>query len=88
MAFATANVVRQCFGSVNAIIGTWTGTSGDTVGSVTGNGYALNAEFDTNLSTGPGETIIPRITNSSGTWTVTVPYEQTVTAGTFNITFK
>lgn len=88
MAFATSNISRQNIGSANALIGSWTGTVGDTTGSVTGSGVALNAEFDANLSVGPGEVILPRITNSSGTWTVTVPYSQTVTAGTFNIIFK
>lgn len=88
MAFASTNYTRVNLGSVVALNGTWTGTVGDSPGTVTGNGYAFNAEFDTNLSTGPGETLIPRISNSSGTWTVTVPYSQTVTAGTFNVVFK
>lgn len=88
MAFASANYVRSNAGSLNVLGGTWTGSAGDTEGTVTGKGYAINAEFDTNLSTGPSEVLNPRITNSSGTWTVTVPYSQTVTAGTFTVVFK
>jgi hypothetical protein len=88
MAFATANVVRENMGSINSIRGSWTGTVGDDVGTVTGSGFASSAEFDANLSETPGEKLIPRITNSSGTWTVTIPYHRTVTAGTFVIRFK
>ena len=87
MAFATANIVRKNVGTVNMMAGTWTGNAGDDVGTITGNGYAINAEVDANVSTGPGEVILYRITNSGGTWTVTIPYHQTVTAGTFEIEF-
>lgn len=88
MAFATSSVVRESAGSNAVMRGTWTGTAGDSAGTVTGSGYALSAEFDDNLSTTPGQSLVPRISNSSGTWTVTVPYSQTVTAGTFKIEFK
>jgi hypothetical protein len=88
MAFATTNLSRESAGSYNVMRGTWTGTAGDDVGTVAGGGYALGAEFDTNLSSGPSEAIIPRITNSGNSWTVTVPYHQTVTAGSFAIRFK
>lgn len=88
MAFATANIVRDNAGSTAIMRGTWTGTAGDTAGSVTGSGYVLAAEFLPNTSTGPGQTVPVRLSNSSGTWTVTVPYQETVTAGTFRIEFK
>ena len=88
MAFATSNVVRDGGGSVAVMRGTWTGTVGDDVGTVTGSGHALSAEFRPNTSTSPSDAIQTRISNSSGTWTVTVPYFETVTAGTFKIEFK
>lgn len=88
MAFATANIVRDNYGTTNVVRGTWTGTAGDDVGTYSGNGYALDAEFDANISTSPGEVIPARVSNSSGTWTVTVPYHVTVTSGTFKIEFK
>lgn len=88
MAFATSNIVRESNGSQAVMRGTWTGTVGDSAGTVTGKGYALSARFDDNNSTTPGTVIPTRISNSSGDWTVTVPYSQTVTAGTFKIEFK
>lgn len=88
MAFATANVVRDSGGSTAIVRGTWTGTAGDAAGTVTGSGYALSADFMDNNAVTPGQEILARISNSSGTWTVTVPYSQTVTAGTFRIEFK
>ena len=88
MAFATSNVVREGFGSTAVMRGTWTGTVGDSGGSVTGSGYALSADFIDNNATTPGQEILARISNSSGTWTVTVPYEATCTVGTFRIEFK
>lgn len=89
MAFATSSVSRDSTGSSNVFRGTWTGAAGDsTVGTVTGSGYALMAQFLTNNSTGPENAIPVRITNSSNTWTVSVPYNTAVTAGTFRVEFK
>lgn len=88
MAFATSNVARDNAGSTSIMRGNWTGTVGDAAGTVTGRGFALSAEFLDNNSTGPGQVIPARISNSSGTWTVTVPYSATCTAGTFRIEFK
>ena len=88
MAFATSNVYRDNAGSVNVLRGSWSGTTGDDVGTVTGRGYAVMADFNTNDSTSPGTVIPARISNSSGTWTVTVPYQETVTGGLFSITFR
>lgn len=89
MAFATSNIVRDNLGSISAVRGTWTGAAGDTSnGSVEGRGYAVSAEFYSHNSTSPENSIPARITNSSGTWTVSVPYNTTVTAGTFVIKFK
>jgi len=88
MAFATSNIVRENAGSQAIMRGSWTGSVGDDEGTVTGSGYALGAEFYDHRSETPGQRIIPRISNSSGTWTVTVPYSQAVTAGTFKIEFK
>ena len=88
MAFATASVGRENGGTVNILRGSWTGSVGDSEGTVTGRGYATSADFSTNLTSGPDNRIPARISNSSGVWTVTVPYNQAVTAGTFEIKFK
>lgn len=89
MAFATTVQGRDNNGSFSIVRGTWTGAAGDsTVGTLTGGGYAFNASFITNNSTGPENAIPIRITNSSNTWTVSVPYNTTVTAGTFRVEFK
>lgn len=88
MAFATSNVNRDNAGSLNVVRGSWTGTVGDAAGTVEGRGYCVDAVFQDNNSASPGQNIPVRISNSSGTWTVTVPYEATVTAGTFSIRFK
>lgn len=88
MAFATSNIVRESGGSTNIMFGTWTKSAGDADGTVTGNGYCVEAEFRTNLSTTPGQFVPTRISNSSGTWTVTVPEPRAVTAGEFRIEFK
>lgn len=88
MAFATSNVSRDNNGTANVLRGTWTGAVGDASGTVQGNGYALTAFFQSNNSTFPGDSIPARISNSNGTWTVTVPYQGTVTNGVFEITFK
>lgn len=88
MAFATSNLVRENAGTVNILRGEWTGSRGDANGTVTGSGYAFSADFRPNTTSSPSNTIQTRISNSSGTWTVTVPYQETVTAGTFEIKFK
>lgn len=88
MAFATSNLVRESGGSSAVLRGTWTGTVGDSNGTVTGSGYAFSADFRPNTSTGPSDALQTRISNSGGTWTVTVPYQETVTAGTFKIEFR
>lgn len=88
MAFATTNTSRENAGSTAVYRGTWTGTSGDANGSVTGSGNCFAADFFANTSAGPANVIRTSISNSSGTWTVTVPYQETVTAGTFAIRFK
>ena len=88
MAFATANVVRDNGGSNNILRGSWTGSVGDSAGTVTGRGRALSADFSPHLTAGPDNKIPTQISKSSGVWTVTVPYNQAVTAGTFEIKFK
>lgn len=88
MAFATSSVRRENSGSQYVLSGSWTGTYGDASGSVTGKGYCSGAVFNSNTTTGPKSPIRPTISNSSGDWTVTVPFFETVTAGTFQITFK
>ena len=88
MAFATANVVRENGGSLNIVRGSWTGSRGDAVGTVTGKGYCTDAKFLSNLTSGTDNVVASRISNSSGTWTVSVPYYEAVTAGTFEIRFK
>lgn len=89
MAFATAYPERHNNGSTYMLTGTWTGSLGDASGSVTGKGHCISARFDTNkASGGPSNAIVPQISNSSGTWTVTVPYSETVTAGTYSIVFR
>ena len=88
MAFATSNVYRDNNGTTNVMRGSWSGTTGDSAGTVTGNGYAIAADFLDNDSTTPGQIIPARISNAGGTWTVTVPYSETVTAGLFSIIFR
>ena len=88
MAFATTDIFRDSGGSTSVLRGSWSGTVGDSAGTVTGRGYAIQADFITNDSTSPGQVIPARISNSSGTWTVTVPYQETVTGGQFSITFR
>lgn len=88
MAFATSNVVKENLGSTGLLRGTWTTSIGDADGTVTGRGYASSADFRPNTATSPSDVIQTRITNSSGTWTVTIPNQETVTAGTFEIRFK
>jgi hypothetical protein len=88
MAFELSNVVRDNGGSQNIMRGTWTGLASDTEnGSVVGRGYATSAIFLSNNSNGPENAIPVRINNSSGTWTVSVPYSFTVDKGTFEIRF-
>lgn len=88
MAFATSGVVKENLGSSGMLRGSWTTSIGDADGTVTGSGYASSAEFRPNTSTSPSNVIQTRISNSSGTWTVTIPNQETVTAGTFEIRFK
>ena len=88
MAFATSNVVRDGGGSFAVMRGSWTGTVGDSAGTVTGNGNVISADFWDNNSVTPGQVIPVRMSTTSGVWTVTVPYGQTVTSGTFRIEFK
>jgi len=88
MAFATSNLLRDGNGSSALMRGSWTGTIGDASGTITGSGYCFDASFLTNSTSGPANPIRPVISNSSGTWTVTVPYSETITAGTFEIRFK
>ena len=88
MAFATSNISRESGGSVNIMRGTWTGTSGDAAGTITGRGHVIDHEFYANTTSGPANRLMSSVSNSSGTWTVTVPYFETVTAGTFTIRFK
>lgn len=88
MAFATANLARDGAGSIAILRGDWTGTRGDANGSVEGRGYCFGANFFANTTSGPANVIRTSVSNASGTWTVTVPYQETVTAGTFEIRFK
>ena len=89
MAFATTNVVRENLGSINAVRGNWSGLASDsTIGSFSGTGYAMTAEFQTNNSTGPENAIPCRVVNSGGNWTVSVPYTTDVTNGSFIIKFR
>ena len=89
MAFATSNVVRENLGTLNMVRGSWTGDVTDTAnGTITGSGHALSSFFMTNNTTCPENVVLSRIDNSDGTWTVTIPNVDTVTAGTFEITFK
>jgi len=89
MAFSTSNLSRDTVGSSYALKGTWTGLDSDTAnGTVTGPGYCSDATFKTNNTVGPENDTSVRITNSNGTWTVSVYYNSTVTAGTFQIAFK
>jgi len=88
MAFATSNPELLSGGNCFTLVGDWTGTVGDAAGTVTGSGYCLEAVFMPNTSTSPSSVIPCRFTNSSGTWTVTVPYVETVTAGRYSIKYR
>lgn len=88
MAFGTSNVVRESSGSGNILRGSWTGVVGDAAGTITGGGAVLSAMAQTNNSTGPENAIPCRMSNSGNSWTVTIPYQATVTSGTFEIKFK
>lgn len=89
MAFATTNVMRENLGSINLVRGSWSGLGTDTtVGTFTGTGFAISADFQTNNSIGPENSIPCRLVNSSGTWTVSIPYSTDVTSGTFAIKFR
>lgn len=89
MAFATTNVAHENVGSAHVFRGNWSGLVSDTSnGTVTGKGFAYSAEFMQNNTTGPENPINVRVTNSSGDWTVSVPYTTTVTNGTFKIVYK
>lgn len=88
MAFATSNLARESSGTANLMRGSWSGVSGDSYGTITGSGFALTATVMTNNTSGPENAIPCRISNSSGTWTVTIPYQSTVTGGTFEVKFK
>mgnify|MGYP001563450645 CR=1 FL=1 len=88
MAFATSAPELISTGSAYCLIGTWTGEIGNANGSVTGAGYCTDATFKTNSSASPVSVVPTRISNSSGTWTVTVPNVETVTAGTYEIHYR
>lgn len=90
MAFATSNLSRENYGSVNVLRGNWTGTVGDAAGTVTvAGGAVFSAHFEDNLTSGPDQGLVPvSVSTSSGQSTVSVYNHATVTSGTFEIRFK
>ena len=88
MAFARTNPELISVGSAYKLRGDWTGAIGDANGTVTGAGFCFDATFKTNSSSSPVSVIPVRISNSSGEWTVTVPNVETVTDGTYEISYR
>lgn len=89
MAFSTSNVQRTVWGNMRIMYGQWTGAVGDAPGTITVSGGQLwLSVFNTNLSTGPQQ--VPSLvsegpTGTTGILTLTIPNQNTVTAGTFMV---
>lgn len=89
MAFATTNVRASTFGDLKVYAGDWSGTQGDTNGTITLNGgrvYLVSITNFDNASQEDRPTPVT-ITESSGTITVSVSNQNTVTTGRFLIIY-
>ena len=90
MAFATANVRKESAGSLNVLVGDWTGVVGDTAGTVTvGGARVYEAHFYDQSASTPVSVPFPVSMTVSGTLTtVTVNYSKTVNTGRFIIFYR
>lgn len=89
MAFATTNVRTSSFGDLKVYAGDWSGSQGDSNGSITLSGgrvYLINfTNFD---ATSQEDRPTPvSVTESSGTITVSVSNQNPVTTGRFIIIY-
>lgn len=87
MAFATSAVRSGISGDKRVLTGSWTGSSGDANGTYTVKGKVFQADFDDQLTTGPGAKPLVTWSESGGTTTITIPNFRDVTAGTYRIEF-
>lgn len=87
MAFAATNIQKNVFGSLKVTTGDWTGSVGDTPGSVTVEGGRVYlANFSIQDTDSPTTTPAPFSTSgTSGTQTISVYYHEAVTTGRFLI---
>jgi hypothetical protein len=85
MAFATSNVKRYVFGTLNVVAGDWTGSVGDNAGSVTVEGARVYlAEFSIQDSTTPLEKAdVYNASVGTTTTTLSIRYNRTVATGRF-----
>ena len=90
MAFATSNVHKESAGSLNILVGDWTGSVGDSNGTVVvGGARVYSAWFYDQSSSTPSMMPFPHTVSTSGTLsTVSICYGENVTAGRFIITYK
>lgn len=88
MAFATSNLALSNGGNKRVLTGNWSGTVGDTAGSLEiGSGYVSSFDFDPGVSTGPAEKPLVTASVSNGVTTLSVHYHQTVTSGKFRVEY-
>lgn len=88
MAFATANVRRDAFGSLKVTAGDWTGSLGDADGTFTVEGGRVYlARFSSQDSNNGPVQVVPFFISATGTNTVTltIPNRNAVTNGRFLI---
>lgn len=89
MAFATTNVQTGTTGSLKFYCGDWTGTVGDTSGTVTLNGGRIyERQFVDESASSPAEYTQTSVSQSGSTITITVHNHKTVTAGRFYIVYS
>ena len=90
MAFATSNVKVVSMGSVNGLVGDWTGLVGDTSASIVVGGarvYLANF-YDQTVSTPTNSPFPVSVSTSGELSTVSVNYAEDVTNGRFCILFS
>lgn len=87
MAFATANVRTDYFGSLKVTAGDWTGSAGDAAGSIQVEGGRIySANFDMQDPTNPTALKAAySVSGTDGVITVSVFYHEDVNTGRFLI---
>lgn len=87
MAFATANVRRDVFGSLKVTAGDWSGSVGDVAGSIgVEGGRVYMAQFTVQDTDSPTDGVAGTSVSTSGNvTTVSVYYHENVTTGRFLI---